>query len=222
MKKSIFSILASVLFLSTFGLISDSYSQNLNGRIFATGTLSFFSEDEVMRSGAISASGPERTRFNFSPGAGYFINDDLAIGALITFDYFKDEIQDGNDIDRDTDQVIMFEPFARYMITSLGDLHFYGQGSVAFGSGSVKNEYISGSTVQTNERDLSAFAVNAAVGTTYFLSDSFGLEIRFGVLQYRTDTVSYTEGNNRIEINNSSTGFSIDLTNLLLGLSYYF
>lgn len=107
--------------------------------------------------------GDSKTYINLAPRAGYFVMDNLALGAELSYSKLGDD--EGS---------TMVGPFVRYYFTSLGsNAKLFGQAEAAFGS--------------TAGTSTTAFGVHA--GVAYFLNNSIALE---GALGYDNNTTLKT------------------------------
>ena len=114
--------------------------------------------------------------FNLSPMAGYYIIDDLAVGAALEFDMESSKDKDGmgNDV-KDKMTTFVFAPFVRY------DLPFgtetikpFVMGEFGFGSSNYDGDsYPSKVTLSTTVYSLEA-------GATFFLNKNVGIDLGLG------------------------------------------
>lgn len=112
------------------------------------------------------------TSFFISPKAGYFVMDNLAIGAGLGFSSVK-----GGDDDAETN--LSFGPFVRYYFVNLGEnAKLFGNANVGFGSTKV-----SGESLGTTQWGISA-------GPAIFLNKNTALEMTlgYGSLKYNGDS----------------------------------
>lgn len=115
--------------------------------------------------------GSTTTYLNFSPNAGYFVINDLAIGGLLSYTSIKPEGYDAI-------SSFSFSPFVRYYFLPLGSgAKLFGNGS--FGFGSAKQ---SGTSESFTTWSLSA-------GPAIFLNQNTALEIAlsYGSMKYKND-----------------------------------
>ncbi|MBX2900797.1 MAG: autotransporter domain-containing protein [Cyclobacteriaceae bacterium] len=112
-------------------------------------------------------SNGKHTNFTISPQAGYFLIDNLAIGAQISLGFSKYKSPSGNVYNESTTQV-MLTPFLRYYYQK-----FYLQASAGFGSIKSKSDY-------SGEYKSKISSVGAALGYVILLSDQVGLEPQLG------------------------------------------
>lgn len=141
-------MLAGFNFIIIVGLFAQTQKSN-----WLVGGSALFNSQEV--------EGFNTTTFLVNPGAGYFIMDDLAIGANIQFSSIKEEGYDAF-------TTLAFGPFVRYYFVNLGPkTKLFGNGS--FGFGNVKY----GDSESFTTWELSA-------GPAIFLNKHVALEIALG------------------------------------------
>jgi long-subunit fatty acid transport protein len=102
------------------------------------------------------------TDIDFSPNLGYFIIDNLAIGAGLGFGSSKsDKLGDVSSF--------ALTPFARYYFLGTGDVRLFGQGRFGFGSQKVGN---------LDSQSFTTWGLGA--GLNYFLNNNVALEALVG------------------------------------------
>ena len=102
------------------------------------------------------------TSFGISPTAGYFIADNLAIGASLNFTSYKE------DDDDDAVTSFSFGPLVRYYFVNLGpSAKLFGQADLAFGS-----------TKYVESEGFTEWGISA--GPAIFLNPHTALEITLG------------------------------------------
>ena len=126
--RSIFVLALSVLTLA-------SEAQTSKGNFLLGGSVSFNSAKEKVTLEGTSETSKPTTTLAFTPNAGYFIMDNLAVGGSLT-------LLSVNEKESETKtSTFLFAPFVRYYFLSLGEnVKFLGQGSFGIGSISVDGE----------------------------------------------------------------------------------
>ncbi len=172
------------------------------GDIQLGGSVSFSSQE---------FSGQDRNFFSIAPRAGFFLSDLTALGFATSFTTTTNTFTDtqGNEVDL-TNNLFQFGVFMRFHKTVIDNLYLYLEPGINIGTG--KNDLPNG-----GESDISAFIVSVSPGMTYFLSDKFALEMRFGSLAYNRQKMEFTGG----EITDNAFGLSMSLQNVGLGLNYF-
>lgn len=176
MKKIILTFFAAVS-------LTTGFSQFTKGNILAGGStnigLNF--QTEKFKSGSNTTTSLKSSSINFQPQGGYFIIDNLAVGAGIDFSSQKFKI-DGSS-NKDISSRFIFAPFGRYYFDK-----FYAQASV--GLGSYKHEYNSGNTTTTNKQNITNWSI--AGGYAILVNESITLEPQLGY-----ESTTYKNGSNK-------------------------
>lgn len=196
MKKIILAALAVVSFT-----LASAQEENgagfAKGDIFISGGFGFVSQKQ----------GDNKTnRFEIAPRAGFFVSDDIAVGAQVKFESIKNE----NGSLKETDSEISLGAFGRYYFSPANKFSVFGQ---------LEANYISSKDETLGQPDakLNGFGLGLSPGLNYFISDNFALEVLWGILGYRTSKpdVDNAESLNTFELRTN-------LTNINIGLVYKF
>ncbi len=166
MKKIVVTVVAVLLTVTAFAQFTTQGTLLLGGS--SNLGLSFLSE-KFKLSGGDFQDGDKITSFNISPQVGYFVIDNLAVGAGLDFNSTKFK----NDNSQLTSSTITFGPFARYYFDK-----FYAEGNVGFGSS--KSDSGNGEIKNT----LSAWSIGG--GYALLLSDAVAIEPQVGYLSSST------------------------------------
>lgn len=142
MKKSLLLVL---VLASAFHTADAQFNR---GRLLAGGSLGFSSQ----KTNDISTNS-----FSFQPNVGFFVVDNLAIGADLSISIFSFE--------NGKTQSFSFDPFVRYYLKP----GIFGEGSIGFGKVKIENDQIGSS-------DNSLFNWSVGVGYAWFLNDHVALE----------------------------------------------
>ncbi|MEX0719234.1 MAG: outer membrane beta-barrel protein [Balneolaceae bacterium] len=170
--------LSLLLFVSLF-LVQVSEAQQL----FVSGSLNLTSSSSEQTVGGTTDEGPTTSTFGLNPKVGYYVSEDLAIGAGIGFNRNKTTTP-GNPETVRTGSNFYLNPFARYYLLNEGRFGVFGEGGLTFGFGS--SEVSSGGT--TNEGpSVSTFEIYAAPAIEFALTDMVALEARIGSLAFETE-----------------------------------
>ncbi|MBW1298383.1 porin family protein [Aquimarina litoralis] len=144
--------------------------------------------------------------FEFTPRAGFFVSDNIAVGARLGFTTSKQETPITEDLKTNTFNA---GAFGRYYFTPSNKFSIFGE---------LGLEYASSKTEQgPGELKINGFGVNVGPGVSYFLSDHFALEAFWGALGYATAKPDVDNA----ESTNAFT-FGLDLDDINLGLVYKF
>lgn len=173
MKKTVLTVMALCLALGAF-------AQFEQGRMMIGGQLSIQSHKEKVKSGSTTTAIGNTTNYSFTPQFGYFVIDNLALGAgLITsFEKFN---ADDNDLEflEYTASSFQLQPFVRYYLPQ----RIFFQGAFGIGSGSEKDY----------EGDKESFGVSSwslAAGYAVMLNESVAVE---PILGYGATTHNYKD-----------------------------
>lgn len=167
------------------------------GDIYASGTVGFNS---------ISQGDAKENEFTFSPAAGFFVNDNIALefnlvvgSATSEFGGAEDKL---NSFGAGVGATYFFTPADRFSFTT-------GLGVVYVNS---KNEPAGGGEVKVD-----TFGVAVAPGINYFVSDCFALRASIGALSYTTSKADFdgAEAVNTFALN-------LDLSDINFGVTYKF
>lgn len=183
------TFLAVLVLFSVIGVMGQTSAGNMMiGGSFSLGTTSF------------EGAGSNSTYTSVSPSFGYFIADNLAIGAGIDLT--------SSSFGSDTDRSFGISPFARYYkFTSNENFAFVGQASIRYATDRDEN----GPNVST----ATSLSFNVSPGFTYFFTKHWALDFFLSGLQVRT---SNPEGDN-----NNSTAFNLGISlSPSLGFRYHF
>lgn len=197
MKKVILSAVA--VFALTFANAQESESSYGfgEGDIFVTGGIGFDS----------SKTGDSKTNgFNFSPKAGYFITENIAVG--IGLEIGSTKVENGAEVKTNT---FGGEVFGRYYFTPSSQFSVFGELAVGFGSNKTEVEGVPGDVTSKT------FGVNAGVGVSYFLNSNWALEAGWAGLGYNSND----NGGDGADKTNDF-GLNVDLSSITLGLVYKF
>lgn len=198
MKKIILTVAA--VFAFGFANAQEATSSEggfAQGDLFVSGSVGFGSSktgDEKM-SGVV-----------FAPAIGYFISENIALGARLGVTSTKEEEPGQEDFKTSGFEV---EAFGRYYFTPASKFSVFGE--LAVGVGSSKSEQ------GNNEFKSQIFGINAGVGVSYFLSNNWAIEAGWAGLGYNTDD----NGGDGAEKTNSF-GLNVDLSSINFGLIYKF
>ena len=194
MKK--ITILAITLFSSIVG-----FAQFNKGRMLVGGSAEFRTISDKDKSGATTTTNGTRTSLSVSPSFGYFVIDQLAVGASVDMGVSKWNAKTANDVDNNTTS-FQFQPFVRYYLPM--GVFFQGK----FGLGTAKTTY--DENYDDNKYNTSSLALSA--GYAIFLSDNVALEPELG---YRTSKFKESDSDTK-NINSGiflRIGFQIYLGN---------
>ena len=186
--------------LFTVLLLNDATAQTTAGNIMAGGTFMITSDKQETAGEDIKSSS-----FTFNPTAGYFLQDNLALGAELL-------ISTGKNGDTKT-SAFAFGPFARYyMYTSNDKFAFYAQGGLRFGS---EKEELDGA----DEVKGSTFQFYVSPGFSYFFNEKWALELQLRGIRYASEDPN--KDSDFDDDKSSSFDFGTSSLNPSLGFRYF-
>jgi outer membrane protein len=205
--KSLKSILILSLFLCSFVGFSQTDQETpmptAKGNFLIGGSSSFnFSSSKPKTksdSGGTRDTGVKESSFSFTPSGGYFVVDNLAVGAGISFNSSKTTLDD-TDFES-TSTSFVFSPFARYYFTE-GNIKPFLQGTVGFGSANFKSDDGFGES----ESKFSVFDYGFDGGVAFFIGNRASIDVGVG---YSSSSFKAKENNdNNVRSINSGIGFN--------------
>jgi outer membrane protein len=178
-----------------------AFAQFNQGRMLVGGSAEFRTMADKTKSGSTTTTNGNRTTLSVAPSFGYFVINQLAVGAALETGLSKWNAKTSNDIDNTTHS-LSFQPFVRYYLPM--GVFFQGK----FGIGSAKTTY--DEDFDDEKYNTSSLALSA--GYAFFLSDNVALEPELG---YRTSKFKDTDSDTK-NINSGlflRVGFQIYLGN---------
>ncbi len=168
-----------------------------------------FKEKDMFVSGLIgyhSVSKPNDSKvqkFSLIPRFGYFVNDFVAVGGRLGYNYGTTKDPDGNKIEENNTFTIGI--FGRYYLLPGSKFSPFGEIGVGYGT-----------TSDINDHTVNGINAAFAPGLSYFISRHFALEATFGILSY--NTVEPKSGNGSTD----SFDVGLDLEHINFGIIYKF
>ncbi|WP_299222003.1 outer membrane beta-barrel protein [uncultured Aquimarina sp.] len=170
-----------------------------------------FSKGDIFISGSFgynstSTGDAKSNSFEITPRAGFFVSDNIAVGARIGYTTQKQEIPFTDDA---KSNVFTGGAFGRYYFTPSSKFSIFGELGANYLS--IKTE------IGTIDSTTDGFLIGGGPGVSYFISDNFALEAFWGALSY-SSTKSDFNGDESTDL--FSIGVNLDDINL--GLVYKF
>ncbi|QHI37264.1 hypothetical protein IMCC3317_26430 [Kordia antarctica] len=152
--------------------------------------------------------------FSISPSYAYAISEDFFLGLGLGYGYNsrENELNGVTDSETKASSYNIF-PYVRYYKGIGKKLAFYIQGEARYSYTNFEFNGVDGST-------SNRFFIGVRPGITWMLNKNLGLETSIGALGYTTDKVENETTGTDVKTNNIN--FSLNSSNLLFGLSYYF
>ena len=175
-----------------------SGAQTEKGKFVVSGStgLNFISSNIKYEYDGVEGGDFKQSSFSFTPSAGYFVMDNLAVGLAANFS--SNSIKD-DDGDKDTVSSTAFLPTVLYYFPVEGDFKPLVQAGVGYMSTVEKEQYGS----QTDEYKYSGLAVSVGVGAAYFISETVSFNIGLG---YTMANLKYDEDSNYVQKQGSFVG----------------
>jgi hypothetical protein len=180
--KKLFTAFAFVL------IASGAFAQFNQGRYLVGGSLGFSAVTHKSDNGTTTTTTGKSTSFSLSPDVGYFVIDNLAVGAslsLATSSYKSD-----GSSDKSNSSSVTIAPFVRYYL----DPGIFFQGFVGGGSATNKDTYSTGQTTITTTTKTGILTWGLGAGYAYFLNDYVAIE---PLVQYSSYARKNKDNDNR-------------------------
>ena len=200
------------IFLLTINVAS---AQIASGTALITGNINFRG---ATTESDLSPGDLEETNLGLILGAGYFVGENFALGLNVGYEMRESNafISSFPDPIEQTTKTSLFTvgPFARYYHMFDDRAGLFGELNAAFGFGER--------TVQ-EEPNVEISRLEAALrpGLTFFISDKWAVEGKFGYLGYRAETEEFTTPIQDIVTTTSEFIVSFNFTTLNLGVAIY-
>ncbi|WP_452220679.1 outer membrane beta-barrel protein [Lacinutrix salivirga] len=205
MKKTLLIAAIAVFGFSNVNAQEDKPTYGFTeGNVLIEGNLGFNSEND-------KNSETKTSNFTFNPKAGYFLNEDLAVGLTLSYNSFNEEVAGTDTEDGSTFGAGVF---ARYYFLDLGKrFKTFTEFNVGF---------------DTTKDDISDFKSNGlglglGLGINYFVKEN--IAITFGlsdVLSYRSDKVDVDGAEAVTEFNGNVNVFNNFFETAQFGLMFKF
>lgn len=197
MKRMIFTLL--VVMVAAIG----AKAQYNQGRMLVGGGANFTANTDKSKNGGTTVTNSKTTSFGLQPRFGYFVIDNLAIGAALDFGTSVTKYETNDDKDKYTS--IALAPFVRYYLPQ----NIFFQGQFGFGSAKDKHEESNGADTEVK---YNLFNWSLGVGYAAFITDNIAIE---PMISYGSDILTRKDSNPKAKhIDNNFTigvGFQIYL-----------
>jgi opacity protein-like surface antigen len=206
MKKVLLTAVA--VFAFSFANAQDSSASGSGfskGNLFISGSVGVTSE----KTGDVKSTG-----FNFSPKAGYFVSNNIAVGVALGFDSTKDD-NGVNTIVKDNNFSV--GAFGRYYFTPSSQFSVFGQLGFDVNSTKSTTDVTVANVTTSTESKANGFGVALAPGVSYFLSNHFAIEASWGVLNFNSNKPDVANADTTTNVD-----FGLNLNDLNFGLVYKF
>lgn len=196
MKKIILSAMAILAF--GFANAQDDSGEGFSkGDVFVSGSVGFGSTKQ----GDVKENG-----FNFSPKVGFFVSENIAIGARIGFASTTQSEPEEDDFKTNEFSV---GAFGRYYVTPASKFSVFAELGVDISSSKIEQGNF--------DAKSNGFGVGAGLGVSYFLSNNFAMEASWAGLGFNSDKADFDGAEAT-----TSFGLNVDLSSINFGLIYKF
>ena len=180
-------------------------------QLFVGGNLSLSHQGGSYEVGSTSTDKTKTTSFGFYPKAGYFLNDQFAVGAQLSIALSSSKTP-GTPETVNSSNTIGLTPFVRYYVLQMDKFSIFGQGYLGLSLGSQKTK--SGNTTTKVPKTVS---LGVFPGVAYDVSDNLSLEIQINALNlgYSLKTEKNDNANPKTKEVTSSFSFGAGLNNIV-------
>jgi hypothetical protein len=212
MKTKLFLLGIMILALS-----SGSIAQPAAGKGFVGGSFSISASNNKQKSGSTTTENWKSTNFSIGPRAGFFLSDNLAVGAGVGFSRssttYPNYLMNNDRVVRSSN--FSLSPFARYYF-GIDNVGFFAEANSSLGYG--RSKVTLGNTT-TEGPKTSSFSMGIAPGFYFYVNENLSLDTRFGFLGF-----SRSQSKNNDDNKNITNGFSMDFSPnaLYFGLLFHF
>lgn len=163
----------------------------------------------------------DRTTVSFFPRAGYAFADNWLVGLISGYGFSKVENTDTEiglepRFFESRTETLTIAPYARRYFGLNKNLAVYLQGELGLSKSWTEN---TGDEIERTTSNVDEFFVAFRPGISFFVSKKLAFESSFGVLRYSSFDL---ESNPGAETESTNLDFSLNASDLLFGLSYYF
>ncbi|MNK03559.1 hypothetical protein D3C87_214080 [compost metagenome] len=164
--------------------------------------------------------------FSTSLRSAYFINDNLAIGIGLLYNYYKDTQSDLNDqtpLSRQTSRSYGLAPFVRYYFNINEKFKIFNELAINgnIGKSKYNNET---SPFFSSENKFKQFGANIKPGLAYFPIKKIAIEFSFPMLSYQKsfNEAKYMENPEAFKTDGEEFQFGIDTFTPTIGVNFHF
>jgi outer membrane protein len=173
----------TILAISMFAAVG-AFAQFNQGRMLVGGSAELSTNTYKDKDGGTTVTNGTSTSLSISPSFGYFVIDNLAVGASLGLGFSKWNDKRAGDGDYTTSS-LRIEPFVRYYLP----LGIFFQGK--FGIGTTKYKYDDNAF---NDRKTNSGNLAVSAGYAIFLTDNIALEPELG---YRVSRSKYDDSDEK-------------------------
>jgi outer membrane protein len=219
MKKFLLSA-AAVLCIA-----SATQAQLTSGTFYAGGSFGFKSSSTSSKVGNTSTDINKLSSFNFSPSAGYFITDKVAVG--LALNVTSDKNIDYGTLNSKTTTIekpVNINIFARKFFMVNNNFGLFAGINAGPSFGKTTTESFDGATKITTktEKKLSGFTAKINGGAIWFPVSKIGIEASVGLLGYSFLKSKVKDSKPTSSLTEKGIDFLLSSTTINFGFNYYF
>jgi hypothetical protein len=156
------------------------------------------------------------------PNAGYFISDNLAIGAGLGYSFVKYNQDLGNNFFSNMrEKNVIIKPFARYYKGVNSQFKFFGNLAVPITFGNVKNYQNFGDSYLL-KHTTNSWGVMLSPGFSYFPMPKLGIEFSVAGITYNDAKYNNQNSNGQSDTRSKQFRIGADLASPMIGVQFYF
>ncbi|MBB2150704.1 outer membrane beta-barrel protein [Pedobacter gandavensis] len=206
-----------IIMMAALCAVSIAASAQLEkGRLMVGGNVGYSrNSNEGPSNAAISTNTFKSNAFAISPTAGYFINDNLAIGTNISYtnrksnstSYFRKESLYG------------VNPFIRYYLNISSDFKFFAE--FMMGASLGKSDEVSNGFIYKNKRK--EYSAALAPGLAFLPAKKWSVDLRFNLINYTNSQVKSTnpDAENNRYVGSNYFNFGLNTISPSIGVNYH-
>jgi hypothetical protein len=182
-------------------------------QLFVGGNLSFSSQGGSYEVGSTSTDKNKTTSFGFYPKAGYFLNDQFAVGAQLVLALSSSKTPGTPEV-INSSNTIGLTPFVRYYVLQMDKFSIFGQGYLGL---SLRSQKTKNGGTTTKGPKTTTISLGVYPGVAYDISDNLSLEIQINALNlgYSLRTVKDDNADPTTKDVTSSFSFGAGLDNIV-------
>jgi opacity protein-like surface antigen len=212
MKKIILTVAAVFAFGFANAQDKKESSEGFSkGDVFVTGSVGF---------GTTKTGDSKGNSFNFSPKVGFFVTENIAVGAELGFGSTKaDNGANGTTVTFTETKTNGFSGgvFGRYYFTPTSKFSPFANLGLGFGSNKTTNDSKLGSFSTSTESKNKTMNVGLGLGFNYFVAPNWALEASWAGLTYNTN-----DNGGKGADKTNSFGLNANLSSINFGMLYKF
>jgi hypothetical protein len=236
MKK----LVLAAIFINSLSIV---HAQNLNGKLFAGGSLGFDFMSADANTDVGKYTNPKANQsYSINPSVGYYLNDKLAIGLQFGYNYatkntlYLNYYGSPSSITATT-ETFSIAPLLRYTIPITDKFGFninttipysHSRNTLTDTSSKTSSGTANGNIAipNGNNSTSTSFGLNVSPGFQWFVKDQFAIFGSFGAFSYsyvKTDGNVWNSKNNGPYASTQSNDFKLSLsTSISFGVTFYF